>query len=101
VLIRLRILHPVFAASAAIAIVLGARRVAAGQGAPVTRFARAVSALAVVQVTLGMLNVFLLAPVSLQLAHLLVADAVWIALILLGASVLGREPSTRAAAHAA
>ena len=60
-----------------------------------------VSALAVVQVTLGMLNVFLLAPVWLQLAHLLVADAVWIALILLGASVLGREASTRAAAHAA
>ena len=101
VLIRLRILHPVFAASAAIAIVLGARRLAAGQGASAARFARAVSALAVVQVTLGMLNVFLLAPVALQLAHLLVADAVWIALILLGASVLGREASTRAAAHAA
>ena len=100
VLIRLRILHPVFAASAAIAIVLAARRLAEGQGPTAARLARAVSVLAVVQITLGMLNVILLAPVWLQLAHLLVADAVWIALILLGASVLGR-PAARAAAHAA
>jgi hypothetical protein len=40
-----------------------------------------------------MLNVFLLAPVWLQLVHLVVADLVWIGLILLGASVLAR-PAT-------
>ena len=89
VLIRLRILHPVFAASAAIAIVLAARRLAEGQGPPAARLARAVSALAVVR-SRWACSRDLLAPVWLQLAHLLVADAVWIALILLGASVLGR-----------
>jgi heme A synthase len=101
VLIRLRILHPVFAAMAAIGIVLGVRRLAEGRGPTAARLARAVSSLAVLQVSLGMLNVFLLAPVWLQLAHLLVADGLWVTLILLGASVLGSQTAAGAAAHAA
>jgi heme A synthase len=88
-LIRLRVLHPVLAAAAALALVLGAGRVAQGQGATAGQFARGVSSLAVLQVTLGVLNVFLLAPVWLQLVHLLVADVLWITLILLGVTVLG------------
>jgi heme A synthase len=101
VLIRLRILHPVFAASAAIAVVLAARRLAAGSGPAAARFARAVSALVMLQVGLGMLNVFLLAPVWMQLLHLLVADAVWISLILFGATVLASPAAARSKAHAA
>ncbi len=40
------------------------------------------------QVVVGVLNVLLLAPVWMQLVHLLVADLLWIALVLLGATVL-------------
>ena len=40
------------------------------------------------QAALGVLNVLLLAPVWLQLVHLLVADLLWIAIVLLGAAVL-------------
>lgn len=90
VLIRLRILHPVLAAVAAVAVVLGARRIAAGSGRTAERIAAAVTSLTFTQVVLGMLNVFLLAPVWMQLLHLLTADLVWVALILLGASVLAR-----------
>ena len=60
-----------------------------------------VSSLAFLQVLLGLLNVFLLAPVWLQLAHLLLADGVWITLILLGANVLARPAADRHATRAA
>jgi heme A synthase len=101
VLIRLRILHPVFAATTAVAIVMTARRLAAGSGPVAMRLAGAVSALAGLQLLLGALNVLLLAPVVMQLLHLLVADLVWIALILLGASVLARPAAGRLASRAA
>jgi cytochrome c oxidase assembly protein subunit 15 len=47
-----------------------------------------VALLAGLQTALGAVNVLLLAPVWLQIAHLLVADLLWIALVLLGAAVL-------------
>jgi cytochrome c oxidase assembly protein subunit 15 len=57
-----------------------------------------VAALAGVQVVLGFANVLLLAPVWLQMLHLLTADGIWIAFVLLGAHALAaapsREPST-------
>jgi heme A synthase len=40
------------------------------------------------QLAAGVLNVLLLAPVSMQLVHLLLADVLWIALVLLGARAL-------------
>ena len=40
----------------------------------------------VVQCVIGALNVALLAPVWMQIVHLLVADLVWINLMLLGAA---------------
>ena len=101
ILIRLRVLHPILAVAAALALIASAPRLAAGQGSTAGRFARGVSTLAWLQIALGVLNVFLLAPVWLQLLHLLVADAVWVALILLGATVLGEPAIEGSAAHAA
>ena len=100
VLIRLRILHPVLAAVTAVAVVLAARRIAAGCGTTALKLAGAVTSLTFTQVVLGMLNVFLLAPVWMQLLHLLVADLVWIGLILLAASVLARPSTARASGNA-
>jgi heme A synthase len=100
-LIRLRILHPVFAATTAVAIVMTARRLAVGSGSAAMRLARAVSSLAGLQLLLGALNVLLLAPVWMQLLHLLVADLVWIVLVLLGASVLGRPAAGIVSSRAA
>ena len=54
---------------------------------PVT-IANALSALVLVQWAAGIANVLLLAPIWLQLVHLLLADLVWITLVLLTARAL-------------
>ena len=41
--------------------------------------------LALLQVGVGFLNVILLAPVWLQMVHLLIADAIWIGFVMVGA----------------
>jgi heme A synthase len=99
-LIRLRILHPLFALVTAAGLMLAAPRLADGRDGFARRTARAVAVLAGVQVLAGFANVYYLAPVALQLVHLLLADAVWIAFVLLGATVLA-EPRAGLAANAA
>jgi heme A synthase len=49
-----------------------------------------VAGLSALQMGLGFVNVLLLAPVSMQLVHLLVADLLWIALVRLAALALAR-----------
>src|SRR5215212_9146733 len=61
----------------------------------VRRWARAVLALVLVQFAAELLNAALLAPVWLQIIHLLLADLLWLALLLLSASSLSPR-----AAHA-
>lgn len=86
---RLRIVHPVLAVgTAAFSIAAAARLRALRPGRRTARWAGAASMLLGVQLAVGMLNVALLAPVGMQLLHLLVADAVWLALVLLAASAL-------------
>lgn len=92
-LIRLRILHPILAFVTAVGLIIAAPRLAAAGGRHSRVSARAVIAFAALQVVAGLANVYFLAPVGLQLVHLLLADVVWIAFVLLGASVLSaREP---------
>ena len=55
---------------------------------PSKRTAQAVAGLVVVQLVAGLVNVALLAPVWLQIVHLLLADLVWIGLVLLAARYL-------------
>jgi heme A synthase len=57
----------------------------------VRRCALALAALYGVQLLVGVANVWLLAPVALQLVHLLLADLVWIALVCAGADALSTE----------
>jgi len=94
-LIRLRVLHPALAVAVALGLIALARRFPLVPGDARGRAASlAVAGLAAVQLVVGFVNVVLLAPVWLQLVHLLVADALWIALVLLGASTLAvHEPA--------
>ena len=103
VLLRLRVIHPTLAVIVALALIVIAPRLpidgeetrtaAAASGLGLGPGAR-VALLAGLQAALGGLNVVLLAPVWLQLVHLLVADLLWIAVVLLAAAVLaGRAPA--------
>jgi heme A synthase len=87
-LIRLRMLHPVLAVSAVAIAMLVAPRLVRDDDAIGQRLARMVIALSGLQLVAGLTNVLLLAPIWMQLVHLLLADAVWISLVLLGAQAL-------------
>ena len=83
-LVRLRIWHPV------IAVLVGAYLVAAGvwirSRLPTPAIRRAsyvLIGLFVIQLFFGAINVILLAPVWMQLVHLLTADLVWISFVFL------------------
>jgi heme A synthase len=89
-LIRLRLLHPVISATAGIIVGLLAARVLA-VSPELARPARRVVVLVFLQVAAGVTNVILLAPVWMQIVHLLLADLLWISAVLLGAQVLAIE----------
>jgi heme A synthase len=91
--VRLRIYHPLLAFAVGTAVALVA--VAAVRQAPrplARRLAAAVLLLWGVQLLLGGLNIYLLAPIPLQMLHLLCADLIWISLVLLVAATLEPAP---------
>ena len=92
---RLRFFHPMLAiALGAYLLYLCNQVVAAGAaGAAARRLANRLRLLVIGQWTLGLLNIALLAPVWLQLTHLLVADLLWIVLVLLALETLAAEPA--------
>lgn len=88
-LIRLRLFHPGIAIAAGLLCLFLALRVLREHLAPAAdRFARWTGGLVFVQILAGLLNVLLLAPVWLQVVHLLAADLLWIAFLLLGSTAL-------------
>lgn len=83
-LLRLRIFHPVLAVGSAIIFGLIAISVIRGSASMQgKRAAWAVALLVVVQLYAGTMNVLLLAPAWLQIVHLLLANCLWIALVIL------------------
>ncbi len=81
-LVRLRSIHPV------LAVASGAFLVFAASGAmkasrPARNTALLVWLLVLIQIVAGAVNIALLAPVWMQLMHLLIADLLWIALVLM------------------
>ena len=89
---RLRVYHPLVAIVTGIYLALAGRAVAAErpqQGTP--RLARALIGIVAIQLVAGFVNVILLAPVWMQIVHLLLADVMWIVAILLGATALTQK----------
>jgi heme A synthase len=76
--LRLRVLHPILAVVTAAWLVF--------YGAVLRRWF--LTGLAILQVAAGALNLFLLAPIWMQMVHLLLADLVWIALVVAAAASL-------------
>jgi heme a synthase len=78
-LLRLRMWHPIVAlAGVAYLLFVASRQARAHRLA-----AAAVAAMTILQLCAGMVNLSLLAPVWMQLTHLFLADALWIAVVLL------------------
>jgi cytochrome c oxidase assembly protein subunit 15 len=97
-LIRLRILHPAIAiASGLFALSLALSWGKKGLGPETRRFAGWTAALVFVQVLAGTVNVLFLAPVWMQVIHLLLADLLWIAFVRMAASALAAAGGERPA----
>lgn len=92
-LLRLRLYHPLIAIVVGL-LVVGAAwlanslRPSKGQ----RRWTVIVTALYVSQIIAGLVNVVLLAPVWMQLLHLLLADLIWLAFVQAGVMALSAEP---------
>jgi len=87
VFLRLRLWHPVLAACVTLWLALyGAVGIA--RRPDVRLGAGIVMTLAGLQLSVGMANLFLRAPIWMQLVHLLVADLLWISLVLFCATLL-------------
>jgi heme A synthase len=87
IIIRLRIWHPVIAIiTGSIILSLSLLLVFTEINKIIRVFALTLLSLFSIQLAAGMVNLILLAPVWMQIIHLLLADLVWIALIILGCS---------------
>jgi heme A synthase len=92
--VRLRMLHPAIALMTGVFALCLAGVVRVVRPEPRTRLlSRIVTMAFVTQFAIGMLNVALLAPVPVQLVHLLMADVTWIALVLMTWEAVYRVPS--------
>lgn len=97
-LVQLRVLHPLLAIGTAGLILLACHRVTEEFA---SRDLKSIPTLAVflvfAQTLAGALNIFLLAPIWLQMLHLLLADLLWISLVALFFLLAARAPATPAA----
>lgn len=96
-LIRLRVIHPVLGIAAAIFIAFIALRQFRVSGAGSLRMlSKLLLVLLGSQIVVGSFTVLLKAPVPMQLLHLLMADSLWITLVIFaGESLRSRTPSLR------
>jgi heme a synthase len=97
IFVRLRVLHPIFAvAGAAFLLWVTMRAMAERRSALTKSLGLTVMGLVFTQMMLGAMNLALLAPVWMQLVHLLFADFLWIASVLFVVAALSVEAEVRA-----
>lgn len=94
-LLRLRTLHPLLSIALGAYLLVLCGQVAA-LGGQARAWAKRLRFLVLGQWTAGVLNVALLAPIWLQLVHLLLADLVWITLVLMSLEALAHQPAADA-----
>ena len=89
---RLRLSHPLVAVPVGFFLLYAASSaVRARPSKAIKRMAAAVAGLALLQLAAGALNVALAAPAWMQIVHLLLANLLWIALVLLAANAAAVE----------
>jgi len=91
-LLRLRVAHPAIAVGTGLVMVMVAQAFAAmRQNVATKRLAWLLYGTYGLQLLLGTLNVILLAPVWLQVVHLLLSDVIWFAFVALAAYSFERD----------
>jgi heme A synthase len=93
ILLRLRISHPILSVAVGVFLIFlaGWFKSKQKENIWVNRWANALIILVFVQFASGALTLLTLAPIVMQLVHLLLADAVWIAFVLMTANVLAAD----------
>ncbi len=91
-LLRLRISHPILSILTVVYLIFlaGWLKVRAGSEARITWWSNAVSIIALIQLLFGGATLLTHAPIVMQLGHLLLADLLWIAIVLMCASYYSR-----------
>ena len=94
--LRLRLSHPILSIFTAVYLIFLAGWLKAKKpgDASVAWWSRSVSLLVIVQVIFGGATLLTLGPIVMQLGHLLLADAVWIAFVLLAANSITSDSVT-------
>lgn len=92
-LLRLRISHPILSilVGISIAFLAGWLKTKAEGNLWVQRFSNVLTVLVLIQLCFGALTLFMLAPILMQLGHLLLADLMWISFVLMWAAFLGKK----------
>jgi heme A synthase len=95
ILLRLRVSHPILSISVGVFLIFlaGWIKSKSKESFWTNRWANILTVMVGVQFLSGALTLLTLAPIVLQLIHLLLADAVWIAFVLMSANVLAEESS--------
>ena len=96
ILVSIRGIHPALAIAGGSATFYLMVRLAESAPAGAARYVLAVQAVIGVQFVVGILNIALLTPLETQIVHLILAEALWITLIVLAARMLGSAPAQRA-----
>ncbi|MBP6003991.1 MAG: COX15/CtaA family protein [Pyrinomonadaceae bacterium] len=94
VILRLRLSHPILSILTAVYLVFlaGWLKARAGDAADVRWWSGTLSLLVIVQVAFGAVTLLTLGPIVMQLGHLFLADAVWIAKVMMTAYYFVVEP---------
>jgi len=92
-LVRLRLLHPITAIAAGVALIFIAGWLGreAGVGTKAKRWSNIVSLLVLGQLLFGAATLLMLAPIVMQLGHLFLVDAIWISFLLMSVNFLNSE----------
>lgn len=94
ILLRLRPSHPILASLVSVYLIFLAGWLKAKADKSAARWANVLSILILIQIGWGVLTLWTLAPIVMQLVHLALADAVWIAFVLMSASFLAEKNVT-------
>lgn len=94
ILLKLRISHPILSIMTSVYLVFLAGWLNAISKGQVKRSSNILTLIVIAQVAFGALTLLTLAPIVMQVGHLLLADLLWISFVLLAANFLSRsEPS--------